>query len=218
MSKSQDTQPCIEDQERERKRLKDRMYQRRKRQRDRELLSKLQERVDVIEAGKAASAANAATGPTTSKGPVLASPNSAEPSVNFIDGGFSQRSDDESSVLVPRSPTLPVALRQARGTPESIWENLECKYEEVVSQADHTSSDVLPLPSAADFDTHIIISAVLHGWDQVFSIFKSDGVWKALRHADEAILLHSGVIERLSALRIIAMLLRVGLQSWNKQG
>ncbi|KAJ2975106.1 hypothetical protein NQ176_g5703 [Zarea fungicola] len=192
MSKSQDTQPCIDDQERERKRSKDRLYQRRKRQRDKERLAKLQERVDAIDARKAASAANAATGPTTSKDPVPASPDS----------------DDESSMLVPTSPSQQVAMRQTRGTPESVWENLEGKYEEVVSRADHTSSDVFSLPSAANFDSHVIISAVLHGWDQTFTIFTSDAVWKTLRHVDETILLHCGVIERLSALRTIAMLLR----------
>lgn len=213
MSKSQDTQPCIDDQERERKRSKDRLYQRRKRQRDKERLAKLQERVDAIDARKAASAANAATGPTTSKDPVPASPDSGELSINLIGGTFLQRSDDESSMLVPTSPSQQVAMRQTRGTPESVWENLEGKYEEVVSRADHTSSDVFSLPSAANFDSHVIISAVLHGWDQTFTIFTSDAVWKTLRHVDETILLHCGVIERLSALRTIAMLLRVSFQA-----
>ena len=67
---------------------------------------------------------------------------------------------------------------------------------------------------AAEFDAHVIISGVLHGWDKVASIFKFNAVWECLRNVDELALCHSDIIARMAALKVIAMILRVGLAAY----
>lgn len=64
------------------------------------------------------------------------------------------------------------------------------------------------LPMAADFDAHIIISGVLHGWESISSAFRFTAVWECLRVFDTLSLRYTNVVGRLAALRLIALILR----------
>lgn len=63
--------------------------------------------------------------------------------------------------------------------------------------------------SARDFDYHVIITGILYGWDEVASTFKSTAVWECLKNVDQLALSYSGIVERMAALKTIALLLRV---------
>lgn len=59
------------------------------------------------------------------------------------------------------------------------------------------------------FDSHVIITGVVHGWSEVANTFKLTPLLECLRNVDELALAYSGIVERMAALRIIALLIRV---------
>lgn len=63
--------------------------------------------------------------------------------------------------------------------------------------------------SARDFDYHVIITGILYGWDEVANTFKSTAVWECLKNVDQLALSYSGIVERMAALKTVALLLRV---------
>jgi hypothetical protein len=250
--------------ERERKRAKDRIYQRRKRERDRQLIAKLKERVNAIETA-AGTGPEQAFEPNTASQPLLSfvledvqrgtmrpPPKATEETLSIcpdsatgisprsclaLDPDFTicQTTEDEavspdnlnndvanvdhgqsldtSDVKQLALTTVPAPIQYHTDTdtslPPGLWRTLNHIYEEVNAPEGHALHDPAHLPSASDFDSHVVISGVLHGWDKVAKIFKFDAVWECLRHVDEMVMSYGGIIERLAALRMISLILRV---------
>jgi hypothetical protein len=62
-------------------------------------------------------------------------------------------------------------------------------------------------------DADIAIRAVLHGWDAVTHLYPLDPIWNMLRAADEGLWRTCGTLERLSTIRVVSLMLRVGITS-----